>query len=178
MAFSFQNLERFVSKLRTPLVLAAMAFALAGCEDDPLGVNSGDPLTESEMQAVFFAISDAFSNLNFAPAASGPARTTISVNESFSGTAPCAVDGTMDANGCVVSTESRTVTLDVISGSETGGIAFTSSDGRAGSCAFDVQFSGSFSQSTESGSSSVSGTVCGTSDSGLRVIEIDSAVTG
>lgn len=206
-----------MSKLRSLLVLAVMASALSGCKDDPLGVNSGDPLTEDEIQEVFFALSEAFSSLNLAPAAaSGPARASISFNESFDATAPYpgeagtisasgSANGTVDdqtfefdlayqlrmtPNGCLIPTETGTVTLDgaphiqldmdfqltdtqiVVSGSETGGIAFTSDDGRSGSCAFDVQFS--FSSDLEgSGTASASGTVCGVSASNLTVFDAD-----
>jgi len=196
-----------------------MVSALSGCKDDPLGVNSGDPLTPAEMQAVFAAISSTFSTLGFAPvpaAVGGPARTTVSVSESFDVSAPCGEAGSIDTSGsvngtfddetfafdmdyqlrmtpmgCVVSTEEGTVTLDgapyiqlnmdfllsetqlSITGSETGGIAFTSSDGRSGSCAFDVTFSVTADLEGSGGSSSASGTVCGVSASNLAVFEID-----
>jgi hypothetical protein len=94
-------------------------------------------------------------------------------------------------NGCIVPTEGGTVTLEgspyiqldmgfmlsetqiVVSGSETGGIAFTSSDGRSGSCLFDVTFSVSADLEGSGASSSASGTVCGVSASNLTVFEID-----
>jgi hypothetical protein len=179
-------------------------------------VNSGDPLTEDEIQLVFLAISDAFSNLSFAPAA-GPARAQISVNESFNGSAPCSEGGTISANGsangtvddvtyeldltymlrmtpngCAVPTETEVITLDgapylqldmdflltettiEVSGSQSGGIAFTSTDGRSGSCAFDVQFTTTANLDTLEGTSSASGTVCGVSANGLQVWSADS----
>lgn len=195
-----------------------MVSALSGCGgDDPLGVNSGDPLTQDELQAVFIAVTEVFSTLNVAPtAAGGPARTTVSVNESFSASAPCDQDGSIAANGsangtvddvtfeidvtyqlrmtpngCVVPTETGTVTLDgapyiqldmdfvltetqiVVSGTETGGVAFTSSDGRSGSCAFDVNFNVSANLEGGAGSSQSSGTVCGVSAANLTVFEVE-----
>jgi len=92
---------------------------------------------------------------------------------------------------CVAPTETGTVTLDgapyiqldmdflltetqiVVSGSETGGIAFTSSDGRSGSCAFDVGFNVTANLEGGTGSSSASGTVCGVSASNLTVFDVD-----
>lgn len=206
-----------MSKLRTLLAVVVLALGLSACggDDDPLGVNSGDPLTQDEIQAVFFALSEVFASLNDAPAA-GPARATVAVSETFSASAPCPNGGTISANGsangtvddvtfeldltyrlrltpsgCVVETESAVVTLESspyiqldmdflltetlleASGSQTGGIAFTSSDGRSGSCAFDVQFSTTANLDTQQGSSSTSGTVCGVSASGLQVWSYD-----
>ena len=209
-----------VSKLRSTLVLAVMVSSLAACNDDPLGVNSGDAMTPAEIQAVFSAISETFSTLGVAPAAAGgPARAIISVSESFSESAPCEVDGSVAAegsvsgtvddetflldlnfrlrltpNGCVVTTETNTVTLDgapyvqldmdfqltdtqiVAIGTQTGGIAFTTSDGRSGSCAFEVTFNVTADLEGQAGSSSVSGAVCGVSASGLQVFEFDGPV--
>jgi hypothetical protein len=206
-----------VSKFRLSLVAVLMVSALSGCKDDPLGVNSGDPHTPAEMQAVFAAISSTFSTLGFGPAAvGGPARTTVSVNENFDVSAPCAEAGSIDTsgsmngtvddetfaldvdyqlrmtpNGCVVPTEEGAVTLDgapyiqldmdfllsetqiVVSGSETGGIAFTSSDGRSGTCLFDITFSVTADLEGSTTSSSASGTVCGVSASGLNVFDVD-----
>lgn len=210
-----------MSKLRFPLVTVAMLAVLSACggDDDPLGVNSGDPLTEEEIEAVFFAISDAFAELSFAPAQAGPARATVSVSESFSGSAPCAEGGSISANGsvsgtaddetfvldlayqlrmtpsaCAVPTETNTVTLDGspylqldmdflltetvidVTGSYSGGIAFTSSDGRSGSCAFDVDFSVNANLDAQSGTSSASGTVCGVSAQGLQAWDFEQEI--
>ena len=89
-----------MSKLCRSFVALAAVFTVSACGgDDPLGVNSGDPLTEAEIQAVFFAISEAFGNLNFGPAAVGPAQATVSINESFNGSAECPVGGSVSANG-------------------------------------------------------------------------------
>lgn len=206
-----------MSKLRSYLALLPIAsFAACGGDSDPVGVNSGDALTETEIQAVFFALSDAFASLNQGAAASGPAMTTYPVNETVTGNAVCPQGGGISATGsvrgsatdepfeldiryqvrlsprgCVVTTEGGTVTLDAkphlelaanlfltesvieARGSYGGGIAFTSTDGRTGSCAFDVSFDVSADLVDQSGSSVVSGTVCNVSVSGLQAFSVD-----
>ncbi len=207
-----------MSKLRLSLVSLAVAatFTACGGDSDPLGVNSGDPLSEDEIQSVFFAIAEAFTQLDFGPAATGPARATISVNENFSGSANCPVTGSVSGNGsaagtvddetfeldlryqlrldmtnCGVQSTTNTITLNGapfiqldmdfvltetlidVSGTQTGGIAFTSTDGRSGSCAFDVAFSSTANLNTQQGNSSTTGTVCGVSVSGLQVWAVD-----
>jgi hypothetical protein len=201
-------------KLRHSLVLAIAASVLAGCKDDPLGVNAGDPLTEAEIQAFFYALSNAFSSFNEGPTAVGPALATASVNQSFNATAPCPTSGTMSGSVsvhatatdepfvvdatynvrvtpdlCIVPTETGSITVDGgpyiqmsldlsiteetigFDGTYKGGIAFTSSDARSGSCRFDVDFSGLVSSS--SASSSVSGTVCGVSVAAVEAFTVD-----
>lgn len=93
------------------------------------------------------------------------------------------MDVSMDPNGCVVSDGTNTFTLDgaprinllltivstpnalTVSGTETGGFSFTSSDGRAGSCALDVTFSVI---TGDTGiSSTVTGTICGLAAEGF-----------
>jgi hypothetical protein len=200
-------------KLRTSLVLAIAASILAGCKSDPVGTNSGDPLTEAEIQSFFFALSDAFSTFSSGPAGVGPAL-AASYNQSFNATADCATSGSMSGsvsvhatatdnpvvlnatyrvrvtpNECVVPTETGSITVDGgpylqmdvdlllteatigFEGAYGGGIAFTSSDGRSGTCRFDVDFSGS--ASSTSASSSVSGTVCGVSVSATEAFSVD-----
>jgi len=204
-----------VSKLRNSLVALAIASTLSACggDDGPLGVNSGDPLEEEEIQAVFLAISEAFASINVAgPAAAGPAQATQSFNVSIEESGECPLGGSIAANGsangtvddvtfefdmtyrlrmtpsgCQVETATNAITLEGapyiqldmdfflseelidISGSQTGGIAFTSSDGRTGSCAFDVQFTSTANLSAGGGSSSTTGEVCGVSVDGLEV---------
>jgi hypothetical protein len=188
-----------------------------GGDDSPVGVNSGDALTEAELQVVFYALSDAFSSIGAGPAAVGPARATQSASESFDDTAPCEAGGSiavkgsangtyddvtqaldfsfqlrMTPNGCRVPTETTTIVLDgdpyiqfdmdfsssetslELSGSQQGGISFTAEDGRSGTCAIDIDFSGTLDQQSQSGSSSVSGTVCGVSASNLTVFDLSS----
>ena len=87
------------------------------------------------------------------------------------------VDVSWDPNGCVVGDDINTFTVDgapsivvalemsstqdvlTISGTETGGFSYTSSDGRTGSCAFDVIFSVVTGQTGID--STVTGTICG-----------------
>ena len=205
-----------MSKLRNSLVLVTTALVVGACggDDDPLGVNSGDAMTEEEIAVVFGAIVDAFGTIGATPAA-GPARATVSVNETFEGSAPCDGGGTIGAagsangtiddvtfvldltyalrvtpDGCSVPTESGSIMLDGspyiqldmdfffsetqidVTGTQSGGIAFTSTDGRSGTCQFDVQFSVDYDQQTQSGNSSTSGTVCGVSASNVAVWEL------
>ncbi len=205
--------------LRSSVVLAIAASVLAGCKSDPLGTNSGDPLTEAEIQTFFYALSDAFSSFNsglaaVGPTGAGPALATASVNRSFNATADCATSGSMSGsvsvratatddpvmvnatyrvrvtpNECVVPTETGTITVDGgpyvqvdlhlafteetigFDGAYAGGIGFTSSDGRAGNCRFDVDFSGL--ASSTSASSTVSGTVCGVSVAATEAFTVD-----
>jgi hypothetical protein len=49
-----------------------------------------------------------------------------------------------------------------VDGSQRGGFSFTTSDGRAGSCAIDIEFDASYTTGSAA-VSSVSGTVCGRS---------------
>ena len=87
------------------------------------------------------------------------------------------MDVTLNPHGCVVGDDENTLTLDgapeikvvldmtssegslTVSGTEKGGFSYTSSDGRTGSCAFDVTFSV---VTGESGNSSnITGKICG-----------------
>lgn len=206
-----------MSKLRVKLLTAGLAITAIGCggDDGPMGVNSGDALTEAELQVVFYAISNAFSTFGAAPAAVGPARAVHSASESFDESAPCELSGSIAASGsasgtyddvtgaldltyhlrmtpnsCEVPTETTSIVLQgapyiqldmdfslsetalSMSGSQVGGISFTADDGRSGSCAFDIDFSGNVDLGAQSGSSSVSGTVCGVSASNLTVFDL------
>lgn len=206
-----------MDKLRTTLVTAGLALVAAGCggDNNPVGVNSGDPLTPYEMQLVFNQLTAVFENLGAAPASPGPAAATQSFNESINQPAPCdsggsitangSVNGTVDdvtgeldmtlhmrmtPNGCVVETETASITLDGapyiqmdmdfylsdttidMSGTQKGGISFTSTDGRSGSCAFDISFTGNVNLDTQAEESSVSGTVCGASAADLEVFQV------
>ena len=86
---------------------------------------------------------------------------------------------TWSLNGCLVPTETTTFTVDGdpeinfsaeltfsetefgMSGTETGGFSFTSSDDRTGSCAVDVTFSTSLNMSTGADTTTITGTICG-----------------
>lgn len=182
----------------------ALALTVAACGDDPTGVNSGDELSSVEVAAVIAAFGSAFDSVGAAAqqasgAAAAPAA--VSFNESFDLSFPCesgdievsgstsgnvdeetfdydfTVDVSWDPNGCVVSDDINTFTVDgapsivvalemsstqdvlTISGTETGGFSYTSSDGRFGSCAFDVTFSVVTGQTGID--STVTGTICG-----------------
>lgn len=197
--------SRFIS-----VSIAGLALTVAACGDNPLGVNSGDALSDAEIQALFNQMGDALGDVspsaNLVAALDGIQLAEISVDESVSVTAPCqsgtiSVDGsvsgtvddqtfesdltmgvTLDFAACVVPADSITVTVDgqpditysahfrltqdslVVDGSQLGGFSFTTSDGRAGSCAIDVTFDASYATGSAA-VSTVSGTVCGRSAS-------------
>ena len=89
-------------------------------------------------------------------------------------------------NACVVSDGTTTFTVDgaprielvldltstqdvvTVSGTETGGFSFTSSDGRSGSCAVDVTFS--IVTTATSVDATVTGTICGQNASGFEML--------
>ncbi len=181
--------------------------AVSACSDDgPTGTDSGDQLTDEEIQALFNTFATAFSSLGVAGAAAGapPARATISISQSFDVDAPCPAGGTIDTSGsvsgsiddetfasdlsfiltfnpmgCAVTTASGSVTIDgdpsiqliidsvtsegliSLSGSQVGGIRFTSSDGRSGSCALNVDFTSSVNLMSQAVTTTTTGTVCG-----------------
>ena len=121
---------------------------------------------------------------------------TLDVSGSISGTVD---DVTFDTdvtttvrwepNACVVSDETNTFTVDgaphvdltldltttqdvvTVSGTETGGFSFTSSDGRTGSCSIDVTFS--IVTTATSVDATVTGTICGLSASGFDTLGTD-----
>lgn len=76
-----------------------------------------------------------------------------------SGTSSFTVDG--DPHIQLTATFTIGETTFSVEGSETGGIAFTTADGRTGTCAIDLDFSSSINSETQAISSTVSGTVCG-----------------
>lgn len=101
-------------------------------------------------------------------------------DETFEG--DMSMEFTWGINDCDVTTETTTFTvtgeiafegdftftesLVTMSGREQGGISFTADDGRSGSCAFDVSFEASISDT--SGSYEVTGQVCGRDVSDLE----------
>ena len=187
----------------------AVALTVAACSDDPTGVDSGDPLTSAEVEAVIAAFSSAFDSAGVGAQrvatigldGAAAAQAAIPINESFNVSIPCesgslqvsgSLNGTVDEqtfnmdvtmevswdpNGCVVSDGTTTFTVDgapqinlvldmtstsdalTMSGTETGGFSFTSSDGRSGSCALDVTYSLVTDNAGISGSAT--GTICG-----------------
>lgn len=118
---------------------------------------------------------------------------TIQMSGSMSGTVDeqtLATNLTMDItwvpNACAITTGTTTFTISgdpeirfqgdwaladnlfSLSGTETGGFSFTSSDGRVGSCAIDIAFSSSVNLSTTTEESTISGTICGLPASGFQ----------
>jgi hypothetical protein len=118
---------------------------------------------------------------------------TLDVSGSMDGTVDdqtFAMDATLEVSwnpkGCVVSDDLNTftvdgapqvtVTLDIsssedivsLSGTETGGFSFTSSDGRSGSCAIDVTFS--LVTTASSVESTITGTICGLQASSFETL--------
>ena len=91
-----------------------------------------------------------------------------------------------EPNACVVNNETTTFTVDgaprvdlvldltttdesvTVSGTETGGFSFTSSDGRTGSCALDVSFS--IVTTGTSVNANVSGAICGLEAEGFETL--------
>ncbi len=196
-----------------PALSLAAAASLAACGDnDPTGVQ-GDPLSQSEVQAVFATLTGAFSSLG-SPSASPvmdgvvpqPSAAPVDVAETFDLSIPCAVSGSMAAvgslsgvvddetfdtdvsyaltitpAGCTVSSQETTVVVDgdpsitimmdmvfdetsfLIDGSYRGGLAYTTNDGRAGSCGINLNFTISANPSTGASEQSVTGKVCGVS---------------
>ena len=87
------------------------------------------------------------------------------------------MDVTWDPNGCVISNDTNTLTVDgapeirlvldmtssdntlTMSGTETGGFSFTVSDGRSGSCSLDVTFT--VATDATGISATITGTICG-----------------
>jgi len=181
-----------------------LALLVSACGGDVTGVTSGDELSSEEVAIVMTALASVLDGAGVQAgqvAAAGPALAAINIDENFNETVACdsgdvkvsgSMDGTVDdetfamdatmevawePNGCVVSDEVNTFTVDgapeirltldmvtteqsvSLSGTETGGFSFTSSDGRAGSCAIDVTFE--IVTTDSSLSNTVTGTVCG-----------------
>jgi hypothetical protein len=197
---------------------AAVALTVGACSDDPTGVNSGDPLTAGEIEALMAAFSSALDSTGVAAqrvATSGldgaaAAQGAVPINQSFDVSAPCesgtiqvsgSLNGTIDdqtfdmdvtmevswdPSGCMVSNSTTTFTVDgapqidlvldmtstsdalTMSGTETGGFSFTSSDGRVGSCALDVTFSIVTDNAGINGSAT--GTICGLDASDFQTL--------
>lgn len=82
-----------------------LALTLAACGDNPVGVNSGDELSDAEIQAVFNAFSGAFSNVNASAHAAAPVEgiqmADIQVDHSVDVSTACALGGEIGLNGSV-----------------------------------------------------------------------------
>ena len=87
-------------KLRSTLIaVLLMMFTVTACGDDgPTGTNSGDAMTEDEIQEVLLALFGAFNALG-GPAAAGPAA--VSVDLGFDDQPECELDGFVDVTGDV-----------------------------------------------------------------------------
>ena len=204
-----------------PAVLAGCALAFAACGDSlPTGTDSGDQLTNAEVQELLVELFDFLENidLDFAgvqPRISDPRlflSVAVPINDSYNATEPCdegagtstvsatitgdvneqtgegnvSLDGTIDFNACRVVGEQATYTIDgdpelgitadfEFDGDDDltvdirfgGGIAFTTDDERAGTCAADVRVT-----LTASGTSfnvTSSGSICGVNAAGLDI---------
>jgi len=212
---------RFISGLAAPVALF-----MAACGGDPVGVNSGDELTNAEIQALLnawgAAVGDVSPSASVVAAQDGIQMVQIDVDQSVSVTAPCQTSGeigfdgsvngwvddetfeadftmgvSMDFAACTVPVEAITITLDPtddnpdddsdiafeadfllgqtsfsINGTQVGGFSFTTSDGRDGSCAINLEFSASYTEG-QSASSSVSGEICGRSGSAFQAYTIN-----
>lgn len=82
----------------------AALLALAACgADDPLGLNSGDPLSSQEIQSVFDAMSAAFASGGVNPsspsAAPGISLAPIPIDQEFIFAAACPLGGSIGING-------------------------------------------------------------------------------
>lgn len=91
-------------KTFTVYATTAALVALAACSaDDPLGVNSGDPLSPQEIQSVFDAMSTAFASGGVNPsspsALPGISRAPIPIDQEFIFAAACPLEGSIGING-------------------------------------------------------------------------------
>ncbi|NNM32522.1 MAG: hypothetical protein HKO53_05630 [Gemmatimonadetes bacterium] len=211
--------------MRSRRVLPVAAFvlgasSLAACGDDGPTAVQGDPLSQEEVQAVFAALSGAFSQVGVpsaSPAMDGvpqPSAAPVAVDETFDFTSPCevsgdltavgAVSGTVDdetydsdltyqlaitPSGCTVPHGGNTLTVDgnpsvaiamdmeftetlfAVAGSYTGGLSYSTSDGRAGSCSINLNFDIS-ANANGGGEQSISGQVCGVAGSHFQAFTI------
>jgi hypothetical protein len=82
-----------------------LALTLAACGGDPVGVNSGDELTDTEIQAIFNAFGGAFSSVGASAHASAPLdgmqMAEIDVDQEVNVSAPCNLGGEISLNGSV-----------------------------------------------------------------------------
>jgi hypothetical protein len=85
-----------------------LVLALAACGDNPVGVNSGDELSDAEIQAVFNAFGGAFSNVDASAHVVAPAEgiqmADIQVDQSVDVSTQCALGGGIALSGSVKGT--------------------------------------------------------------------------
>ncbi len=86
-------------------LVTGLALTLTACGGDPMGVNSGDELTDTEIQAVFNAFGNAVGDLDASAHVVAPQdgiqMADININRTVSVTAPCNVGGEISLNGSV-----------------------------------------------------------------------------
>lgn len=92
----------------TPAALAILLMFAAACGDDlPTGENTGDQLTQAEVQGLVLALFDVVESIDVDipglrvadPRLSFSAAAGVPVNETFSGTDECALGGTTSLSG-------------------------------------------------------------------------------
>jgi hypothetical protein len=129
-------MKRFAKSIS--VLAASSMLALAACGDDPTGVNSGDQLTEAEIQALLNHVGEAIGGVSPSASMVGTPEgiQLVDIDQSVSVTAPCqagevsvsgSVEGTvddvtydsdllmkvtLDYDGCVIPTEETTFTVD------------------------------------------------------------------
>jgi hypothetical protein len=91
-------------RIRKSYLAVLALFGVAACGgDDPLGVNSGDQLTPTEIQSLFDAMSAAFASGGVSPSApatsSGISLAPIPVDQNFTFSAACPLGGTIGVSG-------------------------------------------------------------------------------
>ncbi len=92
--------SRLISGLAAPLMLI-----MAACGDSPTGVNSGDALSDAEIQALLnawaAALGDVSPSASRVAAQEGIQMVQIDVEQSVNVTAPCQVSGQIGVDGSV-----------------------------------------------------------------------------
>ena len=87
---------------------AGLALTLAACGGDPVGVNSGDELTDAEIQTVFDAFSGAIGGVDASASRVAPQdgiqMAEITVNQSVNVTTGCDLGGEISLSGSVEGT--------------------------------------------------------------------------
>lgn len=91
-------------RIRKSYLALLVLFGVAACGgDDPLGVNSGDQLTPTEIQSLFDAMSAAFASGGVSPSApvtsSEISLAPIPIDQNFSFSAACPLGGTIGVSG-------------------------------------------------------------------------------
>ena len=84
---------------------AGLALTLAACSGDPVGVNSGDELTDTEIQAIFNALGDAIGGIDASAHRVAPLdgiqMADIDVSQDISVSSQCNLGGEISVDGSV-----------------------------------------------------------------------------